>query len=114
MKDIELLIEAARKKGEKTSSIELAKITGDSQQTISRKLKQMEKNGLIRRTVSPKGQKIEMTQKGIEILREQYTCLKEIFEGRKKTEIKGTVETGLKEGRYYMSLPQYREQIKRN
>ncbi len=112
MEDTELLMETARKRGRMTSTIELSKGMDCSQQTISRRLGQLEKNGFIRRTVTPRGQRLELTQKGRDALKRQYSLLKEIFEGSRKMEIRGTVESGLKEGRYYMSLPYYRRQIR--
>jgi len=109
--DMELLLEAARAKNRMTSTLELSERTKSTQQTVSRKLQQMEKDGYIRRNVTPKGQTIELTEKGEGRLRKQYAALKEAFEAKKKMEVKGIVESGLQEGRYYMSLPQYREQI---
>ena len=109
--DTELLLEAAKAKNRMTSTLELSLKTKSTQQTVSRKLQQMEKDGYIRRTVTPKGQTIELTEKGAELLQKQYAALKETFEAKKKTEVKGNVESGLQEGKYYMSLPQYREQM---
>ena len=85
----------------KTSTLKLAKEFNVSQQTVSRKLIEMEKKGMIKRDASPQGIKICLTQKSFSFLNKKYLMLKKAFE--KGRELKGTVKTGMGEGSYYIS-----------
>ncbi len=93
---------------------QLAKTLGISQQGASRRLLELEKQGLITRRVSRKGQLVKLTIPAIGLLREHYLELKTVFEapGGERLFIEGTLFTGLGEGRYYMSLEGYRRQFK--
>jgi riboflavin kinase len=96
------------------SSPILSKRIGAPQQSVSRWLKSLEVEGFIQREVSRRGQKIVITDKGRKILEHMYAKLKVSFEGMENTIlITGTVTTGLKEGRYYMSIPPYKNILKK-
>ncbi|RMF06686.1 DUF120 domain-containing protein, partial [Candidatus Woesearchaeota archaeon] len=88
----------------------IAEETGRSQQTISRQLIELEKEGLIIRNSSPEGVSILLTKKAIQKMKEDYVLLRNIFETKK--ELKGKVETGLGEGKYYMSQQEYQNQFR--
>ena len=112
---LELLLHIAKKEGLfgslQTSTLRLSKEIGISQQTISRKLREMENKGLITRNVSSKGLTISLNDKGREFLQENYQNLSEIFK-TKKTIIIGVLQRGIGEGAYYVSQKQYQLQFK--
>ncbi|PIN85204.1 MAG: riboflavin kinase [Candidatus Diapherotrites archaeon CG11_big_fil_rev_8_21_14_0_20_37_9] len=88
------------------STSELASITGFSQQSISRKLRELESEQLISRTPSSAGTEISFTEKGRNELKSYYLELGELF-SKKKISLKGKLFDGHGEGAYYTSLPQY-------
>ncbi|MBW2974729.1 CTP-dependent riboflavin kinase [Candidatus Woesearchaeota archaeon] len=112
---MQLLMYIAKKEGLfgslKDSTLRISRETGISQQTISRKLQEMENKGLITRSATPKGLIVSLDKKGREILEERYRDLKGIFEA-KKTAIAGIIQKGIGEGSYYISQKMYQKQIK--
>lgn len=96
----------------KVSSSEFQKHTGASSKTAARKLKQLEEEGLIERKIVPGGQLIKMTEKGIEILKNEYMEYSRIFSPESEIlELEGNVLKGLGEGKYYINIPGYRKQF---
>lgn len=94
------------------STKDLGNHLGISQQSASRRLKELEKLGLIVRDVSKRGQFIKLTDRGIDVLRELYSNLKQVFaEAPRSFLIRGYVFSGFGEGSYYMSIPYYYEQF---
>lgn len=89
----------------KTSTGAVAGAVGCSQQTISRKLKEFEEEGLILKKNLASGLELKLAEKGRELLESHYSMLSEIFE--KSEELEGIVATGLKEGSYYVGLEGY-------
>jgi riboflavin kinase len=84
-----------------------------SPQTASRRLKSLEGQRLIDRSLRPDGQYVTVTSGGEAALRREYTLYCQIFgEGGGPYALTGSVISGLGEGRYYMSLPPYREQFR--
>ncbi|HUK92687.1 MAG TPA: DUF120 domain-containing protein, partial [Methanomicrobiales archaeon] len=85
-----------------------------SPQTASRRLKSLEGQRLIDRSLRPDGQYVTVTSDGEAALRKEYAEYSRIFgEGGGPYSLTGSVISGLGEGRYYMSLPSYREQFSR-
>ncbi len=102
----------------KISSSEFQRYVEASSKTAARKLKRLEEDRLIERKIVPGGQLIKMTEKGLEILKNEYSEYKQIFcsendaFGETTTfELEGSVLTGLGEGQYYINIPGYREQF---
>ncbi|MDD1670737.1 MAG: DUF120 domain-containing protein [Methanomicrobiales archaeon] len=84
-----------------------------SPQTASRRLKSLEGGRLIDRSLRPDGQYVAVTRDGEEALRKEFTEYCQIFgEGGGPYSLTGSVISGLGEGRYYMSLPAYRDQFR--
>ena len=112
---LELLLYIAKKEGLfgslNSSTLKISKELSVSQQTISRKLREMENKGLIKRVASPNGLIVSLDDKGRGFLQENYKELTEVF-GAVKTAIFGMVEKGIGEGSYYVSQKQYQEQFK--
>ena len=93
-----------------TSTNQISSDIKVSQQTISRKLREMEKLGLITRNVNYLGHTITLTQISISILKEHSKNLTALLKN-KKTSVTGTIMDGLGEGKYYISLKQYKKNI---
>jgi len=94
------------------SSIEFAQKINTSQQTASRRLKELEKRGFITRVISHKGQSIRITNEGLEMLQKIHIILSNIFEKKpRELTIEGQVFTGLGEGAYYIMQAGYLNQF---
>jgi riboflavin kinase len=95
------------------SSSDLAKRMQTSQQTASRKIRKLEKEGYIAREMIARGQRIKLTSKGINALKQIYTDLEKIFDKAEKLSYRltGEVCSGIGEGGYYMKIAGYREQF---
>lgn len=91
---------------------EFAEKINQSVQTASRRLKELEKAGLIERTITKDGQFVVITEKGRNLLHAEYLDYKRIFEGAETLKFRGVVFSGLGEGRYYVSLEGYKKQFK--
>jgi len=94
------------------SSFELAKQLGISQQSASRYLVELDKNGLITREFGIKKQLIKITNKGEDIIHKEYLDYQRIFELADQIHFKGKVVSGMGEGRYYTEQKGYIDQFK--
>lgn len=94
------------------SSQSLAASLDTSPQTASRRLKALEDQLIITRSIRSDGQHIAITKKGEEVLRQEFSDYCRIFsDGGGRYILSGFVTTGLGEGRYYMSLSHYQKQF---
>ncbi len=84
-----------------------------SQQTASRHLINLEKTGWIKRTITPEGCLIKITDEGIAELKKLHSELHLIFESPYPPSItlEGTLFSGLGEGAYYVTKEGYRKQF---
>ena len=96
------------------SSSSFAKHISSSAQTASRRLQALERDGLISRTILPaSGQRIMMTKKGRDILRNECYEYQKIFApAENEIKLQGSTITGLGEGQYYVSIEGYRTQFR--
>jgi len=103
----------AHRRTAKISTEYLARKTGASQQTASRYLIELESKGLIKRTITPEGCLIRVTDLGIKDLNALYSTLRFLMEAQypPSVTLEGTVFTGLGEGAYYISKEKYRKQF---
>jgi len=106
---VELALRGADRRHVKVSTAELGAAIGRSQQTASRVLMCMERNGLVTRQKEGKAQTVKITPAGMNQLQDLHKLLTKILEG---CTIEGTVFTGLGEGAYYMSQEGYRKQFR--
>ncbi len=97
----------------KISTAKISKELGVSQQTVSRKLRELRKADFISLEASPSGCTISLTKKGIELLRFQFFSLQKLFQQGKSRVLHAKVKIGLGEGRYYISRPFYLKQFKK-
>jgi len=97
----------------KVSTEYLAEKMGLSQQTASRHLIQLEKIGWIKRTITPEGCLIGVTDAGREELKRLYLGFQRIFEAAYPPSItlEGVLFSGLGEGAYYITRDGYRKQF---
>ena len=91
------------------NTVEFGKILGLSQQTGSKRLKDLEELGWIKRTIIGKTQQIKITKEGANIMLDVYKSLKELLQALL---IVGEVCEGMHEGRYYVSIKGYYDQFK--
>lgn len=104
-----LLKKGCHKEARRITTGEIADEIGVSQQTASRKLIRLEKDGLLSRT----GGKIYVTSQAVSEVRK---FVNEILNSLTGTSISfaGTVVAGLGEGAYYLSLPGYLAEFKKH
>ena len=92
---------------------DVAKNVGISQQTASRRLIEMEHEGLIERMKEGRNQTVQITGEGVKQLEGMYKVMKQVFEAPKTDLLlKGVLFTGLAEGSYYVSKEGYRKQFR--
>ena len=97
----------------KVSTEYLSEKLGSSQQTASRHLINLEKKEWIKRTITPEGCLIKITNQGVAELKKLYSELRLIFESPYPPSItlEGTLFSGLGEGAYYVTKEGYRKQF---
>ncbi len=88
------------------TTAELGRATRMSQQNASRRLRMLAGEGLIERKDG-----IIITPAGMKMIIEEYESLKKAIEGDKII-FNGRIVDGLGKGRYYLSIPAYRAEIK--
>jgi len=97
----------------KVSTEYLSQKMGLSQQTASRHLIQLEKKGWVKRTITPEGCLIKVTDSGLDVLKQFYAGLRLVFETAYPPSItlEGILFSGLGEGAYYVTRDGYRKQF---
>ncbi len=103
----------AHRRTAKISTEYLAGKLGISQQTASRYLIELDSNGWVKRTMTPEGCLLKITDAGIKELKSLYSNLRFLMEATYPPSItlEGVVFTGLGEGAYYISKERYRKQF---
>lgn len=103
----------AHRRTAKISTEYLAGKMGASQQTASRYLIELENKGLIKRTITPEGCLIRITEAGLKELKKLYSTMRLLMEAEypPSVTLEGIVFTGLGEGAYYTTVEQYRRQF---
>ncbi len=89
------------------SSAELAQFMGISQQSASRFILNLLNGGYIQRQMNGRKQEVSITEKGMNLLAKEYSDLAILLEKPVKMKLQGTVQSGLGEGRYYISRKGY-------
>ena len=93
------------------SSIKLSKNLGISQQSASRYLIELVEGGYLDRRLAQGGQVVTILEKGILILRREFSEYSLMFGTQREIEMEGILETGLGEGGYYISQKGYMHQF---
>ncbi len=94
------------------STMQLSVLMGVSQQSASRKLIELEDEGLVERKATSIGVKIILTAAGRRVLERAFFDLKKILGQSQEAKLEGIVTSGLGEGKYYMSQEGYKKQFK--
>lgn len=104
----------ATKTSIRISTTQLSNEISGSQQSASRHLQVLEKEGLIERKINSGGSRIRITMAGISELDSVLQELKWHLEGKdaETIEFEGEVTSGLFQGAYYISKDGYMRQIK--
>jgi len=106
------LLGAIRNKIE-LSSHELAKQLETSQQTASRYLLELDTKQMITRELGVKKQLIQITSTGADLLENEYSSYKQIFDLSTKVVFKGKLISGMGEGKYYTRQKGYADQFEK-
>jgi len=83
-----------------------------SNQTASRRLQRLEDAEYLTREVTSDGQVVSVTEGGERALQREYADYRRLFEGDADVTLRGTVTSGMGEGRHYISLPGYMRQFR--
>lgn len=118
MRDLSILLELARSGAHMAprafTTVALARRLSISQATVARRLAELQRDGLISRSLEPRGQRIQLTPAGLAVLRSLHQELSSILNGKPRVlELIGRVVSGFGEGSYYMSQQEYRQQFRR-
>lgn len=110
---IKLAEMGAHRRTAKISTEFLARKLGISQQSASRHLIELEHKGWIKRTMTPEGCLIKITELGITELKRLNSTLRFLMEAAypPSVTLEGVVFTGLGEGAYYVTRDPYRRQF---
>jgi riboflavin kinase len=95
----------------KISCSRLADELDASSQTASRRLQRLEEGNLLEREIVSDGQWVAVTGDGERALQREYADYRRIFERDATVELRGSVTSGMGEGRHYISLPGYMRQF---
>jgi riboflavin kinase len=103
----------ANRRTAKISTEYLASKLAASQQTASRYLIELDGKGWIKRTITPEGCLIKITDIGVKELQRLYSTLRFLMEAAypPSVTLEGVLFTGLGEGSYYISKERYRKQF---
>ncbi len=103
----------AHRRTARISTEYLAGKLGASQQTASRYLIELEREGWVERTITPEGCLVRITGAGTKQLNKLYSTLRVLMETAYPPSItlEGTVFTGFGEGAYYIAKDNYRKQF---
>ena len=83
------------------------------QQTVSRILLNLIKNGLVKKIKGIRGYVVRITPKGKKLLENLKSDLDNVFKRTGEIGITGKLVDGLRDGKYYMSLIEYRKQFEK-
>jgi riboflavin kinase len=103
----------AHRRTAKISTEYLARKLGISQQSASRHLIELDSKGWIKRTITPEGCLIKITDAGVKELKNLYSSLRFLMEAAypPSVTLEGVVFTGLGEGAYYVTRDPDRKQF---
>lgn len=95
------------------STEELSKRLGQSQQSASQHLQELESLSYLERKRSGQRSEVRLTESGQDVVRAYYMSLKVALDGRSKqgVDFTGKVFKGLGEGAYYIGLEGYKTQF---
>lgn len=95
------------KNGCELSTTSLGKILSTSQQTASRIIIDLTREGYLERSLVNRRQSLRLTKKALDLLFSEYNELGSLLDQSRTISLTGIVEGGLGEGRYYISRKNY-------
>lgn len=107
-----LALEGAKHNFIEISTKRFGKLLGISQQSASRRIRELRDEELVEVRKFGKRIWIKLTRKGIDMLKREAIDYRRLFEIAKNIEITGEVVSGLGEGKYYIMKDGYFNQIK--
>jgi riboflavin kinase len=93
------------------SSRELGDALEMSQQSASKRILELLDEKLITRDLGARKQRIKLTPRGVDELKQEYSEYRRVFEVNDQITLHGTVVDGLGEGRYYICQEEYMNQF---
>ena len=109
----QLIAQGARHNFVPITTSSLGKSMNKSQQSASKRLRELEKDGFIERIMNGRKFSIKITSKGYSEMVKLSSILKSSLNSFPSfVELKGTLVSGMGEGAYYMSLKGYTKQFK--
>ena len=93
------------------SSRELGDALEMSQQSASKRILELLDEKLIIRDLGARKQRIKLTQKGVDELKQEYGEYRRVFEINDQLTLHGVVSDGMGEGRYYICQLEYMSQF---
>ena len=93
------------------SSRELGDALEMSQQSASKRILELLDAKLIERDLGARKQRIKLTSRGVEELKQEYSEFRRIFEHNDHVTLHGIITEGMGEGRYYVCQNEYMEQF---
>jgi len=93
------------------SSRELGDALEMSQQSASKRILELLDEKLIVRDLGARKQRIKLTSKGVDELKQEYSEYRRIFEINDQITIRGVVADGMGEGKYYVCQIEYMMQF---
>ncbi|AIZ57189.1 riboflavin kinase [Candidatus Methanoplasma termitum] len=93
------------------SSRELGEALEMSQQSASKRILELLDEKLIIRDLGARRQRIKLTPKGVEELKQEYSEYRRIFEINDQITLRGVIADGIGEGKYYMCQIGYSNQF---
>lgn len=106
-----LALKGAVNKTITASTSEIATELSVSDQTISRRIRQLESSGLLSRTLVPEGQELTITSEGENTLLRELEEYQQIFDENAGLQIKGKITNGLGKAKDYIDLDGYKHQF---
>ncbi len=109
-----LLLRGAKKNHIRITTSELGRNIHKSQQAASDQLRELERDGFIRRMVQGRSMSVRVTPQGYDGIVGLYESLRACIESAPASlELAGTLVSGSGEGRYYMALDGYTKQFRK-
>ncbi len=94
------------------NTIKISRELGISQQSASRYLIILEREGYITRRRLRYGEEVTLTEKAFDEVKKQLNALEQIIKSSREVKVEGILFTGLGEGGYYISREGYVKKIK--
>ncbi|MBN1386180.1 DUF120 domain-containing protein [Candidatus Woesearchaeota archaeon] len=85
-----------------SSTVTISKDIGISQQSVSRKLIELEQSGMIKRQASTSGITLSLSEKGRNRILDHFEYIRKIVDRNRVESFSGRVQTGIRQGKYYV------------